>query len=53
MKEDRHLPTPTEFSVVQIDINQDKNTDTESNIVNPIKNQIQSFINANISNNTP
>ena len=46
------LPVPTEFNVVQIYIDKSK-ADTESAIVNPIQNQIQSFINANIGPNTP
>ena len=46
------LPTPTEYNVVQIYIDKPK-ADSENTIVNPIQNQIQSFINANIGPNTP
>ena len=45
--EHQPLPTPTEFNVVQIYINKTK-AESEDTIVNPIKNQIQTFINANI-----
>ena len=45
----RPLPEPTEFNVVQIDINK-TGPDSKAIIVEPIKDQIQGFIGTHIPN---